>query len=129
MPERIAALAEGMRRIHAHREATRLQRLRWYVLEPIGWAQHTWETRPHRTTFTSWIMRAWRWRVEVRPVRILVAFTCWYGLAQLLTPDRLGVITTVLHIILGVCAAVMVLLFVSIRWDHRRARQRQAGRR
>ncbi len=48
MSARIAALVEGMRRIHAHPDATRAQRIRWYLLEPVGWARVQWETRHYR---------------------------------------------------------------------------------
>lgn len=47
MNHRATGLREGMRRIRAQRDATRIERLRWYLLELIGWARCRWETRHH----------------------------------------------------------------------------------
>ncbi|MBC6458409.1 hypothetical protein [Actinomadura sp. HBU206391] len=41
---RVDALVQGMRLIHAE-PAPRLQKARWYVLEPLGWARCTWLER------------------------------------------------------------------------------------
>ena len=47
MNSRVDALMVGIRRIHAQ-HAPRRVKARWYVLEPIGWAQYTFQTRQRR---------------------------------------------------------------------------------
>ncbi|WP_433225573.1 hypothetical protein [Actinomadura formosensis] len=44
--DRLASLVVSMRRIHAHRDAGRLTKLRWYLWELYGWALHQWQSRP-----------------------------------------------------------------------------------
>lgn len=43
--ERLRALRDGFRRIHEFQDAGPCLKACWYLLEPIGWARHQWDTR------------------------------------------------------------------------------------
>lgn len=76
-----------------------------------------------------WIVRAWRWRVEVRPLPLLLGFACWYALGRWLTPGRIDTIQTVLNIVIAVCAVVIVAVVASASRQRRKVRGKTSGER
>ena len=66
-----------------------------------------------------WIVRAWRWRVEVAPVQILLVYGCLYAVTAWLPYGAIDAVRVVLLLVIAVGTAVVVALFASA-WRQRR---------
>lgn len=99
MREPWTALAEGMRRIRACPDATRLQRLRRLLTQ------------------------AWRWRIEVQPMPNLAFYLGLYALSVWLPAGGPGATRSVLLLLVLLIVGIMAAVLGPVRLQQRRARR------
>lgn len=71
----------------------------------------------------KWLVRAWRWKVEIRPIQNLLFYGVLYGLAVWLPYGGVTGARSLLLVLTTICVAVPVAIFGWAWWQRRKTRR------